>query len=64
MRLNSDVSTSADRDDQHLGEGTIVPKFPTKSALTLLEARILLVDDQALALADNDLAVTGTALDA
>jgi len=47
-----------------MGEGEIVARNPGKSALTLLEARILLVDDQPLALADNDLAVTGAALDA
>lgn len=46
------------------GEGAIVTEIPSKSALTLLETRILLVDHQSLALADNDLAITGTALDA
>jgi hypothetical protein len=47
-----------------VGESETVPKSPRKSALALLEPRILLVDDQTLALADNDLAVTGASLDA
>jgi hypothetical protein len=47
-----------------LGGREIVAKNPKKSALSLLEARILLVDHQSLALADDDLAVAGTALDA
>jgi hypothetical protein len=33
-------------------------------ALTLLEAGVLLVDDEALALTDDDLAIHGSALDA
>lgn len=46
------------------GGREIVQNFPRKSALTLLETGILLIDDEALALADHDLAVAGAALDA
>ena len=46
------------------GGREIVQNFRRKSALTLLETGILLVDDEALALSDHDLAVSGTALDA
>ena len=45
-------------------EGAIVQKFPPKSALSLLETRILLVDDETLALTDNDLAIASASFDA
>jgi hypothetical protein len=46
------------------GGREIVQNFPRKSALTLLQTGILLVDDEALALTDHDLAVASAALDA
>jgi hypothetical protein len=42
----------------------VMPRLCDPLSLTLLEARVLLVDDEPLALSNDDLAILGASLDA